>query len=100
MRLPTRALRTLHVTYSRSDVAAVALIAGVVAVWAGVAGGAFSVRALVACEATFFAFYLVGSVIGSVQSLSSGVLFDLPLRLLVGYLSVNTALFVLAWLSP
>jgi hypothetical protein len=100
MRLPVRALRTLLVTYSRSDVAAVSLIAGVVAAWAGIAGGAFSVRALVACEAAFFAFYLVGSVIGSVQSLSAGVLFDLPLRLLVGYLSVNTALFVLAWLSP
>lgn len=95
-----RPLRTLDVTYSRADFAVVALIAAVVAAWAGVAERAFSIAALVACEGAFFAFYLVGAVIGSLRNLAGGVLFDLPLRLLVGYLSVNSALFVLAWLSP
>ena len=32
--------------------------------------------------------------------MAAGALFDLPLRLLMGYAAVNTALLVLAWLSP
>ena len=100
MRLLPRALREMTVTYSRSDLVAVSLVAAVVAVWAAVAGGSFSFRALVACEAMFFAFYLVGSVFAGFQSLAAGVLFDLPLRLLIGYGVVNTTLLVLAWVSP
>jgi hypothetical protein len=73
-------------TYSVPDLVAVSLTAAVVAVWAAVAGGSFSFLALVACEAVF--------------PLAAGVRFDLPLRLLVGYIAVNTALLVLAWLSP
>jgi hypothetical protein len=87
-------------TYSVSDLVAVSLTAAVVAVWAEAAGGSFSLLALVACEAVFLAFYLVGSLFAGWRSLAAGVLFDLPLRLLVGYATVNTALFVLAWLSP
>jgi hypothetical protein len=87
-------------TYSVSDLVAVSLTAAVVAVWAEAAGGSFSLLALVACEAVFLAFYLVGSLFAGWRSLAAGVLFDLPLRLLVGYAIVNTALFVLAWLSP
>ena len=56
--------------------------------------------ALVACEIAFFTFYLVGSLVAAVRPISAGILFDLPLRLLVGYAAVNTALFVLAWVSP
>ncbi len=95
-----RAFRNVTVTYSKSDVAAVSVIAAVVAVWTAVAGQSFSIRALLACEALFVAFYLVGSLLAAFESLSAGVLFELPLRLLVGYGVVNTALFVLAWLSP
>ena len=87
-------------TYSVTDVVAVALTAAVVAVWVEAAGGSFSLLALLACEAAFFAFYLVGSLFAGWRSLAAGVLFDLPLRLLAGYAVVNTALFVLAWLSP
>jgi hypothetical protein len=87
-------------TYSVSDLVAVSLTAAVVAVWVEAAGGSFSLLALVACEATFLAFYLVGSLFAGWRALAAGVLFDLPLRLLVGYAAVNTALFVLAWLSP
>jgi hypothetical protein len=87
-------------TYSVSDLAAVSLTAAVVAVWAEAAGGSFSFLALVACEAVFLAFYLVGSLFAGWRPLAAGVLFDLPLRLLVGYTAVNTALLVLAWLSP
>jgi hypothetical protein len=87
-------------TYSVSDLVAVSLIAAVVAVWVEAAGGAFSLLALVACEAAFLAFYLVGSLFAGWRSLAADVLFDLPLRLLVGYAAVNTTLFVLAWLSP
>ena len=87
-------------TYSASDLVAVSLIAAVVAVWVEAAGGSFSFLALLACEAVFLAFYLVGSLFAGWRALAAGVLFDLPLRLLVGYAVVNTALMVLAWLSP
>ena len=87
-------------TYSVSDLVAVSLTAAVVAVWAEAAGGSFSLLALVACEAAFLAFYLVGSLFAGWKPLAMGVLFDLPMRLLVGYAAVNTALLVLAWLSP
>ena len=95
-----RSFRGLTVSYSKSDLVAVSLLAAVVAVWAAIAAGAFSTRALLASEAMFFAFYLTGSLLASVRGFATGVLFDLPLRLLVGYGIVNTALFVLAWLSP
>jgi hypothetical protein len=87
-------------SYSLSDLVAASLTAAVVAVWAAVAGGSFSVRALVVCEAAFLAFYLVGSLFAACGPLAAGALFDLPLRLLMGYAAVNTALLVLAWLSP
>jgi len=95
-----RMLGSLTITYSKSDLAAVSLIGAAVAIWLTVAGGAFSASALVACEALFFAFYLTGSLLAAVPALAAGVSFDLPLRLLVGYAVVNTALFALAWLSP
>jgi hypothetical protein len=87
-------------TYSMSDLVAVSLTAAVVGVWAEAAGGSFSLLALIASEAAFLAFYLVGSLFASWRALAAGVLFDLPLRLLVGYAAVNTALLVLAWISP
>lgn len=93
-------LRALTVTYSVMDLLGVAVIAAVVSLWAAAAGGAFSMRLFVACELMFFGFYLAGSVIAAIPALRSGVLFELPLRLLVGYGAINTALLVLAWLSP
>ena len=93
-------LRRLHLTYSRSDLAAVSLIGAAVSAWLSVAAGAFSLSALLACEALFFAFYLTGSLFASIPALAAGLSFDLPLRLLVGYALVNTALFALAWVSP
>jgi hypothetical protein len=99
MKLPL-VLRNTSITYSRSDLVAVALLAAVVSGWAAVADGAFSLRVLLACEAMFFTLYLVGSLVAAWQRLAAGVLFDLPLRLLVGYIVVNTALLVLAWISP
>ena len=87
-------------TYSGPDLAVAALAAAVVAGWAAVAGGAFSLLALAACEVAFLAFYLVGSLFAAWGPLAAGALFDLPLRLLMGYVAVNTALLVLAWLSP
>ena len=94
------ALRRSPATYTRLDLASVALIGAVMAGWVTVAEGAFSVRALIACEAMFFAFYLAGALCARVRCLVGGILFDLPLRLLVGYGIVNTVLFVLAWVSP
>jgi hypothetical protein len=90
----------METTYSASDLAAVSLAAAVVAIWAEAAGGSFSFLALVACEAAFLAFYLVGSLLAGWRALAAGVPFGLPLRLLVGYAAVNTALLVLAWVSP
>jgi len=94
------ALRRLTPTYNLSDLAATSLAAVVMAGWAAAAGESFSARALVACEAAFLAFYLVGSLFAAWQPLAAGALFDLPLRLLMGYAAVNTTLLVLAWLSP
>jgi len=93
-------LRSSTITYSKSDLAVVSVIGAAVATWLTLAGGAFSVRALLACETLMFAFYLAGSLFASFPALAAGVSFDLPLRLLVGYAFVNTALFVLAWVSP
>jgi hypothetical protein len=95
-----RPLPSLTISYAKSDLLAVALMAAVVAAWLASAGGAFSVRALLACEGTFFAFYFTGSFLAGFRSLAKGIRFDLPLRLLVGYGVVNTTLLVLAWLSP
>lgn len=99
-RLPWPELRRGTVTYSKSDLALVSVIGATVAAWLTIAGKGFSLRALLACEALFFAFYLTGSLFASVRALAAGLSFDLPLRLLVGYAVVNTALFVLAWVSP
>jgi hypothetical protein len=90
----------LTLTYSASDLAVASLTAVVVTVWAAVAGNPLSLRALLVCEAAFLAFYLVGSLFAAWGRLAAGALFDLPLRLLMGYATVNTALLVLAWLSP
>ena len=90
----------MTLAYSLSDLAGVALTGAVVAAWAAVAEGSFSVRVLAVCEAAFLAFYLVGSLFAAWGRLAAGALFDLPLRLLMGYAAVNTALLVLAWLSP
>src|SRR5450631_2710537 len=100
MRVFWRALRNQIVTYCKAELVAVSLIAAAVAVWAAIAAGSFSIRAFIACEVVFFSFYLVGSLCASVRALANGVLFDLPLRLLVGYGIVNTALLVFAWISP
>lgn len=87
-------------TYSVSDLIAVTVTGLVATAWVTVAGGSFSWLALLACQAAFWSFYVVGSLVAGWRSLAAGVLFDLPLRLLVGYAVVNTLLFVLAWLSP
>jgi len=100
MTFQLRARQKLRVTFSRCDLIAVALIGAVVAGWSAVAAGAFSTLALLGCEAAFFAFYLVGSLFAGWHALAAGVRFDLPLRLLLGYTTVNTALLALAWISP
>ncbi|HWA71028.1 MAG TPA: hypothetical protein VG937_01765 [Polyangiaceae bacterium] len=96
----SRLLRNTAVSYSNADLLAVALVALVVSVWAAVAGAGFSLLVLLACEALFFAFYLVGSLFAGRGALAKGIQFDLPLRLLLGYAVVNSALLALAWLSP
>jgi hypothetical protein len=92
--------RALTLTWSKADVVAVALIAATLATCVAVGQGTFSFGALAAAEMIFFGFYLVGSVIASWTPLAAGVSFDLPLRLLVGYVVVNTAMLGLAWGSP
>ena len=92
--------RDWTITYSKWDLAAVSLVGAVIALWLTAARGAFSLSALLACQALFFAFYLTGSLLSSIRRLAAGVSFDLPLRLLVGYAVINTALFALAWVSP
>jgi hypothetical protein len=91
---------TSAANYRVSDLVAVAICAAVVGIWASVAEGSFSLAALLACEVTFLAFYLVGSLAAAWPRLAEGIAFDLPVRLLVGYAAVNTTLFVMAWVSP
>jgi hypothetical protein len=87
-------------TLSSVDLVLVTSIATVVSIWAGLAAGEVSVAAWLCCEAVFVAFYLAGSLVSASRPIATGVLFDLPLRLLVGYALVNTALFALAWILP
>jgi hypothetical protein len=90
----------LTLTYRASDLAVTSLLAVVVIGWGTAAGNPLSLRALLVCEAAFLAFYAVGSLFAGWGRLAAGALFDLPLRLLMGYATVNTALLGLAWLSP
>jgi hypothetical protein len=95
------ALRSrLTPSYSLPDLLAISLTAAVVTIWAALAAGRFSLLAFVAIEAVFLLFYLAGSLVAAWRPLADATLFDLPLRLMVGYAVVNTALFVLAWVSP
>lgn len=100
MKLGRCSPRRLAITYSHADLAATSLIAAVVAAWVSIAAGAFSLWLLVACEAAFLAFYVTGSLVASVRAVAARVDFGLPLRLLVGYGFINSALLALAWLSP
>jgi hypothetical protein len=90
----------LNPTTSVPDLVALSVAAAVVTVWAAFAAGSFSLLSLLATEAAFLAFYLVGSLFAAWRSLADATLFDLPVRLCVGYAVVNTILFVLAWASP
>jgi hypothetical protein len=86
--------------YSVLDLLTVATCGATLAGWIAVCVGSFSVAALLMCELSCLSFYLAGSLVGSWRRFSSGLLPDLPFRLLAGYAVVNTALFALAWLSP
>ncbi len=94
------AARPDEVTYSRSDLVAVALLSATVSAWVASAAGEASLGLVVACAFSFFSFYLVGSLFAGFASAFRGVRFELPLRLLLGYAVVNTLLMALAWVSP
>lgn len=98
--LSPASLSSRTVTYSRGDLIGVFLMGAVVSLWASAAAGEFSFLALFACEAMFFCFYLVGTLATASPSLSSGVRFELPLRILIGYIVTSTLLLAAAWMSP
>ena len=87
-------------TYSIPDLVGTGVTAAVVGGWTAVCGDRFSLAAFLVCQVVFLAFYLTGSLVAAWRPISGGILFDLPLRLVVGYVIVNTTLFVLAWISP
>jgi len=87
-------------TFRVSDLIAVAAVATVLAVWTSVAAGHFSPAAWLGCEAICFVLYGAGTIVSSWSPLTTGIRFDLPLRLLFGYLIINTSLFALSVLSP
>jgi hypothetical protein len=87
-------------TFRVSDLVAVAAVATVLAVWTSVAAGHFSPAAWLGCQAICFVLYGAGTLVSSWSSLGTGIRFDLPLRLLFGYLTINTSLFALSVLSP
>jgi hypothetical protein len=82
------------------DLVGTGVTAAVVGAWTSVCGGRFSPAVFLACQVVFLAFYLTGSLVSAWRPISGGILFDLMLRLVVGYVIVNTALFILAWISP
>jgi hypothetical protein len=103
LRMPhwlSRALQRGTVTYSRADLVTVGLLGLLVSAWAALASQEASFATLLACEMAFFSFYLVGCLIVSWISDLRGLLFELPLRLLLGYAAVSSLLIPLAWLSP
>ena len=71
------------VDYSALDLVAVAICGAALAVWAAVCEGSFSFLALLMGELACVSFYLVGSLVASWRRLSTGLLCDLPLRLVV-----------------
>jgi len=93
-------LRPGEVTCSRADLAAITLIALTMTLWVALAGTASPVRVFTVCEGVLATLYLVGSLVASARVLAQDLSFELPLRLLTGYVVVNTALLALAWLSP
>lgn len=90
----------MNPTTSVRDLVAVSVVAAAVTLWAALAAGAFSPLAFLAIEAVFLSFYLAGSLVAAWRPMADESLFDVPMRLMVGYALVNTALFALAWLSP
>jgi hypothetical protein len=86
--------------YTVADIALVMVLAAVVFGWTWIGGESFSFVALLSCQVVFLLFYLVGTLVSGCHRIADGVRFDLPLRLLVGYAIFNTALFLVAWLSP
>lgn len=100
MAAPLSPQRRFATDFRVSDLVAVALCATVMALWLTAAAGRFSFAALVACQAACFTFYVVGSLAAGWRRFAAGLVFDLPLRLLVGYALVNTLLFAAAWLAP
>jgi hypothetical protein len=87
-------------SYSIPDLVGTGVTAAVVAAWTSVCGDRFSLAVFLTCQVVFLAFYLTGSLVSAWRPIAGGVLFDLLLRLVVGYVAINTALFVLAWISP
>jgi len=87
-------------TFRVADLVVVAAVATVLAAWISVAAGHFSAAAWLGCQALCFVFYGAGTAVSSWSSLGTGIRFDLPLRLLFGYLTINTSLFALAIVSP
>jgi hypothetical protein len=97
---PALAGPTSSLTVSWPDLAMVALCAGCFAAWTWFVTGTRSLSVPAICTAACVTFYLAGGIVSRWRDLCAGIVFDVPLRLLVGYAVVNTALFALVWLSP
>ena len=98
--MPDNDLPSPNGSFRVSDLIAVAAVATVLAVWISLAAGHFSPGAWLGCQAICFVFYGAGTLVSSWSSIGAGIRFDLPLRLLFGYLTINTSLFALAIASP
>ncbi len=93
-------LSRLTVTHNVPDLVTVFVLGLLVALWAARAGGSFSFLVLLACEVSLFAYYAAGSLLSALPAIGAGILFELPLRLILGYAAINTTMLVLAWVSP
>ncbi len=68
--------------------------------WTCAAEGRWSAGVLVAWTAISIAFYGAGAVASRWTSLWRGIPMEFPLKLLVGFVIVNTAVLSLAWIAP
>lgn len=79
-------------------VLAVAALAGTG--WLAAGTGRFSPGALLALAASLATWWVGGTVLAGTRPLRGLIPWALPATLLLGFAAVNTALFLLAWVSP
>lgn len=95
--LPERSARRL--TMPSPDLALAGACATFLTAWVWIASGTVSAATAAVAAAMVSVYYAAGTSLCAVRPLSA-LPDGFPLRILVGYFASNTALFIVAWLSP